>query len=145
MNELFGLRSLASKIVHSKYLSRWIVLAIDLILSVGVTLFVYFIIMYVTLSPIKKEYVGGLIAWSAVYSLLAFLCLHAYRGVVRHTTLQETWRIGVAIILKVVLLYFTIHWIVPEVSINRLLLGGIIALNFSAVVLVSLRVVIINV
>ncbi|KIO46707.1 MULTISPECIES: polysaccharide biosynthesis protein [Sanguibacteroides] len=145
MNELFELRSLASKIVHSRYISRWIVLAIDLILSVGVTLFVYFIIMYVTETPIKAGYVGGLTVWSAVYSLLAFLGLHAYRGVVRHTTLQETWRIGVAIILKVILLYFTIHWIIPEVSVNRLLLGGIIDLNFSAVVLVSLRVLFINV
>ena len=40
-NYLFGPNGLATKIVHTRYLSRWIVMGIDVVLSTLVTVFAY--------------------------------------------------------------------------------------------------------
>lgn len=46
-NYLFGPNGLATKIVHTRYLSRWIVMGIDVVLSTLVTVFAYWLIRFV--------------------------------------------------------------------------------------------------
>jgi len=139
-----NVKETASKIVHMRYLNRWIVLGMDVVLSMLVSLITYFLITYVSDRTVHLELMVGLGILSTMVSLVAFLCFHAYRGVMRHTTLQETWRIGVAIILKIVILYALVLWFYPFVGVKRLVLGAVIDLMMSAVVLVSLRVLLIN-
>ena len=50
-NYLFGPNGLATKIVHTRYLSRWIVMGIDVVLSTLVTVFAYWLIRFVREEP----------------------------------------------------------------------------------------------
>ena len=95
-NYLFGPNGLATKIVHTRYLSRWIVMGIDVVLSTLVTVFAYWLIRFVREEPIVWSWVAYLALLAAVISALAFAILHAHRVVMRFTTLRETWRLGIA-------------------------------------------------
>ena len=46
-NFLFGQNGLAAKIVHTRYLSRWIVMGCDVLISTGVTVFAYWFVRFV--------------------------------------------------------------------------------------------------
>lgn len=115
-NYLFGPNGLATKIVHTRYLSRWIVMGIDVVLSTLVTVFAYWLIRFVREEPIVWSWVAYLALLAAVISALAFAILHAHRVVMRFTTLRETWRLGIAMALKVIILYPLIHVFYPQVS-----------------------------
>lgn len=77
-------------------------------------------------------------------SALAFAILHAHRVVMRFTTLRETWRLGIAMALKVIILYPLIHVFYPQVSNERLILGALLDMMTTTVVLVSVRVVLVS-
>ncbi len=143
-NFLFGPKGLATKIVHTRYLSRWIVMGGDVMLSTGVTVFAYWFVRFVREEPVIWSVVGWLAVFSAIISALAFAVLHSHRMVMRFTTLRETWRLGVAMLLKVVVLYPLVHEIYPEISGWRLILGGILDMMTTTVALVSVRVLLVT-
>ena len=143
-NYLFGPNGLATKIVHTRYLSRWIVMGIDVVLSTLVTVFAYWLIRFVREEPIVWSWVAYLALLAAVISALAFAILHAHRVVMRFTTLRETWRLGIAMALKVIILYPLIHVFYPQVSNERLILGALLDMMTTTVVLVSVRVVLVS-
>ena len=93
-NYLLGPNGLATKIVHTRYLSRWIVMGIDVVLSTLVTVFAYWLIRFVREELVVWSWVAYLALLAAVISALAFAILHAHRVVMRFTTLRETWRLG---------------------------------------------------
>ena len=95
-NYLLGPNGLATKIVHTRYLSRWIVMGIDVVLSTLVTVFAYWLIRFVREELVVWSWVAYLALLAAVISALAFAILHAHRVVMRFTTLRETWRLGIA-------------------------------------------------
>lgn len=144
-NFLFGPKGLATKIVHTRYLSRWIVMGSDVMLSTGVTVFAYWFVRFVREEPVSWTVVGWLAVFSAIISALSFAVLHSHRMVMRFTTLRETWRLGVAMLLKVVVLYPLVHEIYPEISGWRLILGGILDMMTTTVVLVSVRVLLVTI
>lgn len=78
-NYLFGPNGLATKIVHTRYLSRWIVMGIDVVLSTLVTVFAYWLIRFVREEPVVWSWVAYLALLAAVISALAFAILHAHR------------------------------------------------------------------
>lgn len=141
---LFGPNGLATKIVHTRYLSRWIVMGIDVVISTGVTVFAYWLIRFVREEPIVWSWVAYLGALAAVISALAFAVLHAHRVVMRYTTLRETWRLGIAMTLKVVILYLLVHILYAQVSVGRLVLGALLDVMTTTVMLVSVRVVLVS-
>lgn len=143
-NYLFGPNGLATKIVHTRYLSRWIVMGIDVVLSTLVTVFAYWLIRFVREEPVVWSWVAYLALLAAVISALAFAILHAHRVVMRFTTLRETWRLGIAMALKVIILYPLIHVFYPQVSNERLILGALLDMMTTTVVLVSVRVVLVS-
>ena len=67
-NYLFGPNGLATKIVHTRYLSRWIVMGIDVVLSTLVTVFAYWLIRFVREEPIVWSWVAYLALLAAVIS-----------------------------------------------------------------------------
>ena len=76
-NYLFGPNGLATKIVHAKYLSRWIVMGIDVVLSTLVTVFAYWLIRFVREEPVVWSLAIYLALLAATISALAFAILHA--------------------------------------------------------------------
>ena len=53
MSERLPLVKIAGKIIHTKYLSRWIVMTFDVLLSDTVSVFVYCFISYLGGKPIN--------------------------------------------------------------------------------------------
>lgn len=92
------------KLVSSQYLSKKIVLLIDVIMSVvssGVALGILFFIRNITLS---LNTVAIWLLFAAMSSLIMFLLLKTYRSVIRYSTLRDISRLFFAVLGKVLLL-----------------------------------------
>lgn len=111
---------------------------LTVLLSTLVTVFAYWLIRFVQgRNLLFWSWVAYLALLAAVISALAFAILHAHRVVMRFTTLRETWRLGIAMALKVIILYPLIHVFYPQVSNERLILGALLDMMTTTVVLVS--------
>ena len=92
------------KLVSSQYLSKKIVLLIDVIMSVvssGVALGILFFIRNITLS---LNTVAIWLLSAAMSSLIMFLLLKTYRSVIRYSTLRDISRLLFAVLGKVLFL-----------------------------------------
>ena len=92
------------KLVSSQYLSKKIVLLIDVIMSVvssGVALGILFFIRSITLS---FNTVAIWLLSATMSSLIMFLLLKTYRSVIRYSTLRDISRLLFAVLGKVLLL-----------------------------------------
>lgn len=92
------------KLVSSQYLSKKIVLLIDVIMSVvssGVALGILFFIRNITLS---LNTVAIWLLSATMSSLIMFLLLKTYRSVIRYSTLRDISRLLFAVLGKVLLL-----------------------------------------
>lgn len=97
--------TISNKIVDSQYLSRWSVLIIDSFVSSFATLSVYLILGFFVKSeaPFQTYLIVGMLSFFA--SMGMFLLFGTYRGIMRHTTMQEVTRISFAVVVKSVLLF----------------------------------------
>ena len=84
-NYLLGPNGLATKIVHTRYLSRWIVMGIDVVLSTLVTVFAYWLIRFVREELVVWSWVAYLALLAAVISALAF-AISSCRDAFHHIT-----------------------------------------------------------
>ena len=96
--------TVSNKIIDSQYLSRWIVLLIDSFVSSFATLSVYLILGFFVKSdaPTITYVLVGMLSFFA--SMCMFLLFGTYRGIMRHTTMQEISRISFAVVVKSILL-----------------------------------------
>ncbi len=93
-------RKISDKIVNSPYISRWSVLMIDSFVSTFATLSVYLVLgFFVKAEPVLYRYafIGGS---ALVTAIVTFLLFGTYRGIMRHTTIQEIIRISFAVLFK---------------------------------------------
>ena len=140
-----GISSLAKRIAESSYLSRWIVLGIDTILSVLSSLIVYLLLSYfVTIGFDLRLYLYLTLA-SLLISACVFIIFGTYRGIMRHTTMHEIFRLFVALFCKVgvIFLLFVIIQFNSDkylVSVPQLFVLLIMDLVLSLSALVLLRV-----
>ena len=103
-----GIKSIARKIAESSYLSRWVVLGIDSVLSVFSSMMVYLLLSYfITISIAPLVYVN-LAAISLVVSVSIFLLCGTYRGIMRHTTMHEILRLFVALSIKDIIMFIVL-------------------------------------
>lgn len=103
MNNFY--KSLSNKIINSPYVSRWSVLVIDTLVATFATMSVYLVLGFFTNTiPVFNRY--AFIGTSALVTTMAtFLLFGTYRGIMRHTTIQEMIRIGFAVMFKSVILF----------------------------------------
>ncbi len=103
MNNFY--KSLSNKIINSPYISRWSVLVIDTLVATFATMSVYLVLGFFTNTiPVFNRY--AFIGTSALVTTMAtFLLFGTYRGIMRHTTIQEIIRIGFAVMFKSVILF----------------------------------------
>ena len=90
--------TVSNKIIDSQYLSRWIVLLIDSFVSSFATLSVYLVLGFFVKSdaPTFTYVLVGMLSFFA--SMGMFLLFGTYRGIMRHTTMQEISRISFAVL-----------------------------------------------
>ena len=91
---------LIEKLHLDKYVNSYLILAIDLFASVGVTLFTLFWAGVILGSFVYQNYLSFFALSSFVASVALFLMLNIHRTIIRHSTLRELWKIVVATIGK---------------------------------------------
>lgn len=84
-----------------RYVSSRLILALDLLVSVGATI-ISLLLAHILLGP--ECFPAGTVGWwlggSVVFSLGAFLLLQTHKSIIRHSTLRELARLSVAVFLK---------------------------------------------
>ena len=94
------LKKLSYSVVHFRFLNRWLVLLIDLLIATVAAFISYVVAAYLT-----DSFYFIKIAWNAALlslftSLVAFLLTGTYKGILRYTTSQEIWLLCSATIVK---------------------------------------------
>lgn len=147
---MYGLKSIAKKIAETSYLSRWVVLGIDSVLSMASTLLVYLNIVFFTSSFIMDSGYFYISIISLFVSVTVFLVFGTYRGIMRHTTMYEVFRLLIAIIAKAFVLYVLFVFFGSELGFNsigpiKILVSQVMDIMVSLFFLVILRVFLIYV
>ena len=112
-------RKLIAKLHLEKYVSSKLILGLDLFISVGVSLFALFLTNALfasfTYDLVQILYLAGC---SFVSSLIFFLLLHTHKSIIRHSTLRELWKLGVAAMGKGLFMVAIIKMGTPELLSN---------------------------
>lgn len=94
------LKKFSYSVVHFKFVNRWLVLLMDLLLATGAALLAFVIVAYL-IDQFHFVSIGlraAIIAFAT--SLVAFLLTGTYKGILRYTTSQELWVLCYAILVK---------------------------------------------
>lgn len=102
MNSFYS--RLSDKIVNSPYLSRWSVLVIDSLVATFSTISVYLILGFFVKSSAPNSCYLLIALLSLLVSMATLLLFGTYRGIMRHTTMQEIMRISLAVVVKSIVL-----------------------------------------
>ena len=109
------IQSKLNELAQIKYLSRWIIFAADLSISVAVSLFTILFLRYAINLSVDMAMILRMGLFSALASASAFLIFQSYKGVIRHSTIKELWRLGAATLFKAsLLLIFVSLWGSPK-------------------------------
>lgn len=143
---LFNMKALSECILNSRYLSRWIVLLMDTVASVASTTVAVYLIDVVSISWTLSvgEYVL-VAAASAIASVASFMAFGTYRKIMRHSSLQEMWRITMSVLTKTVVLIIagSIYNHVKGHPISKMLIFLLLDFVVTSFILIMIRVVLI--
>lgn len=93
-------KSISNRIINSPYISRWSVLLIDTLISTFATVSIYLVLgFFVKSEPILSRYLY-IALFAFISSMCTFYIFGTYRGIMRHTTMQEVMRISAAVCVK---------------------------------------------
>lgn len=133
------------RMVNLRYINRWIIFCLDLLVSLCVSL-----IGVLGLFSILHVHIGGMdvlkVGFSSlVASILSFMIFKVYHGVIRHSTLRGLWRIGGVAVLKPILMSVMLIAMHAGFSAPVYWVGVIVDCTLTIVMLVAVRVFLINV
>ena len=136
------IRKTFQTLVNSKYVNRWVILLADVLISVFCSLLSCLFVSYIArLSVVPGEFIQVLLL-STFSTLLSYLIWRTYRSIIRHTTLKELWRLGVAVFCKVVVLFLLILTLNDDVlTIRQLILTVTVDFSLSIIALIAFRVI----
>ena len=134
---LFRLRQL-------KYVNRWVIFCLDLFIAWAASLLTLLLVKFVDEGlVVTPQFLLTLMLASTVASTIGFTVLKTYKNIIRHSAFTEVGRLGMASLLKTLLL--ALFWSVWRTSSNPIiLLGGVfdfcvtfILLSFSRVLMIA--------
>ena len=97
-------KRISNKIINSPYISRWSVLVIDSLVATFATVSVYLVLgFFVKSEPVLERYMFIALA-ALITSMVTSYIFGTYRGIMRHTTMQEVMRISLAVVVKSIIL-----------------------------------------
>lgn len=131
----------------NRYLSSWLILVIDILVSALATLIAYLFVGDLFPSSFFSFRYGILLAFiSGVASLLSFFVFRTFRSVIRHSTLRETWKLGAAVFAKICIMWICIQFFPFEYpSFEALSMGALLDALLTLFALIALRLVMIAV
>ena len=133
--------------VRKNYLSYWIILGIDTVISVLCSLVAYAVIHYMAHVPMSDWTLCQFVGISLVVSIAGSLLFHTYRNTIRFSQARELWRVMCAVLFKVICLLVVSFLIISETQlldkykVSYLLFDGLLTLVALTVFRVSLIIV----
>lgn len=135
---------LLSRLTREKYINRWVILLIDLFLSVFSTVTSLALICYILDCDYSNQTVFSVFLASVCCSLVSFFICQTYKGIIRHSAFTETGRIAMASSLKGAIILPTLFLITDVFTFRGFLLGSIIDFFLTFFILTIFRVFLIT-
>lgn len=126
-----------------KFFNRWIVLFIDIFLSILSTAISLSFLWYILGTYYVDNSFLHIIFLSFCASLASFLVCQTYKGVIRHSAFTETGRLALSSLIKIFILIILIYSTSSITLPRELALGGVVDLFLTFFLLTILRVFII--
>ncbi len=136
-------RNFQNLLLSNHYLNRWIVLIMDVVLSYLASLFTFLILWRIVSFHISDISMWKIAVTVIGASFVAFAACRTHRNIIRHTSLKSIWILGIASIVKVLIVAVVFTRFSPyktAIPSNFLLIGGLLDILLTAVFLVGIRV-----
>jgi len=141
MKNLF--EKILKRILSSRYLSYWVVLAADLIVSVLSTLISCLLVRHYMSVNLTAGDILYICLLSLVFSLVAFLSFSTYRNIIRHSSLREVGYLGLGAGVKIVMMLGVLFFFWDFLFQEKIWVAAGFDFLISFVGLVALRIVMI--
>ncbi len=127
-----------NRVATMKYLSYWVILVLDIFVSVVSTFAACLVARHFTLPELGSIAISKIVLISVIGSCLSFFLFKTYRNIIRHSTLKEMWRFGGATIVKIIILYVAVSGF-SLANDKQLFIGGLFDLMLTVLALIALR------
>lgn len=126
-----------------KFFNRWIVLFIDLFLSILATSTSLSFLWYILGTELVDDSLFHILSISFCSSLVSFFLCQTYKGVIRHSAFTETGRLALSSLIKVIFIVVLVYLTTTIQSPRELALGAVVDLFLTFFLLTILRVFVI--
>lgn len=123
-----------------KFFNRWIVLFIDLFLSILATSTSLSFLWYILGTELVDDSLFHILSISFCSSLVSFFLCQTYKGVIRHSAFTETGRLALSSLIKVLFIVVLVYLTTTIQSPRELALGAVVDLFLTFFLLTILRV-----
>lgn len=125
---------------HVKFFNRWIVLFIDLFLSILATATSLSFLWYILGTELVDDSLFHILSISFCSSLVSFFLCQTYKGVIRHSAFTEAGRLALSSLIKVLFIVVLVYLTTTIQSPRELALGAVVDLFLTFFLLTILRV-----
>lgn len=132
------------RILSAKYLSRWLILLNDLLISALSSLAAFLLTCFIFTRVLSWQQFVWLGLLSVVSSLISFYSFKIYKGVIRHSSYSETGRIALAVLLKVILLGGVTLFLFENLRLHFIYIALLFDILITFFSLITIRAVIIT-
>lgn len=123
-----------------KFFNRWIVLFIDLFLSILATSTSLSFLWYILGTKLVDESIFHILFISFCASLCSFYLCRTYKGVIRHSAFTEAGRLALSSLIKILFIVVLVYMTTTLQSPRELALGAVVDLFLTFFLLTILRV-----
>ena len=123
-----------------KFFNRWIVLFIDLFLSILATATSLSFLWYILGTELVDDSLFHILSISFCSSLASFFLCQTYKGVIRHSAFTEAGRLALSSLIKVLFIVVLVYLSTTIQSPRELALGAVVDLSLTFFLLTILRV-----
>lgn len=123
-----------------KFFNRWIVLFIDLFLSILATATSLSFLWYILGTELVDDSLFHILSISFCSSLVSFFLCQTYKGVIRHSAFTEAGRLALSSLIKVLFIVVWVYLTTTIQSPRELALGAVVDLFLTFFLLTILRV-----
>ncbi len=131
---------LYNRLLSSNYVSYWLILCLDILLSMMGTVMACLIIRHFTPVELPGSTICLIALVSCTVSVISFYVFKTYRLVIRHSTLREQWRFGAAAVMKIGLICVAMPWLGALLTSQQIIVGAIFDLMFTLIALATARI-----
>lgn len=138
-----GIYTHLRRLTQSPYLNRWIVFIGDSFLSLAATLCTLFFLHFLRGNSFPLLTSVKYLSLSLVCSGISFLACGTYKGIIRHSTLSEAGRLGLASLMKALSIFVFASFVLKDISLHIRTIEAVMDGLFTFLILNSSRITIV--